>query len=339
MHGSDDEPGDSEEVWACLTRSDLDADLRECDEAVADAGNSASRSAEDLRGTLTGEAFAGEAIDTEVFISRHTADQELSTGLQQLYAEVEMLQFNVASMVALLTQGPLRAPEPQPAPSGAARAFGVEAQAALAALPTLSLPASAASLADYQERLKSLPPCLALPRDLRLSSRRLDPRQDEKDINRDRLEVNGVEVRGAEGGYNAAVATIAEALQADSPDLPADAARRAAQLLLGALNRTTSGFIAFEEVLRLYDCPDVVVVSPESAAARPLEAAITGGVVLGRAHTRYAVHRTDGEGRVASVDVYVAFRCSGQSLQKEELEVPARVLMYRSATAGDSPVK
>ncbi|CAE7878665.1 unnamed protein product, partial [Symbiodinium microadriaticum] len=83
----------------------------------------------------------------------------------------------------------------------------------------------------------------------------------------------------------------------------------------------------------LYDCPDVVVVSPESAAARPLEAAITGGVVLGRAHTRYAVHRTDGEGRVASVDVYVAFRCSGQSLQKEELEVPARVLMYRQFKA------
>eukprot|EP00439_Symbiodinium_sp_Y106_P038417 s116_g4.t1 len=123
MHTSDDEPGDLEEVWACLTRSDLDADLRECDDA-----------------------------DTEVFISRHTADQELSAGLQQLYAEVEMLQFNVASMVALLTQGPLRPPEPRPPPSGAARAFGVEAQAALAALPTLSLPASAASLADYQER-------------------------------------------------------------------------------------------------------------------------------------------------------------------------------------------
>ena len=32
----------SQQVWACLTRSDLDADLRECDDAVADAGNSAA---------------------------------------------------------------------------------------------------------------------------------------------------------------------------------------------------------------------------------------------------------------------------------------------------------
>merc|ERR1712232_1045613 len=84
----------------------------------------------------------------------------------------------------------------------------------------------------------------------------------------------------------------------------------AAQMLLSGLNRTSSGFAAFEEVLRLFDCPDVVIVSPQSAAARPLEAIVIGGIALGRAHTRYAVHRADtgNDSPLLVVDAEFTFR-------------------------------
>mmetsp|Transcript_11521 Transcript_11521/g.21792 ORF Transcript_11521/g.21792 Transcript_11521/m.21792 type:complete len:341 (-) Transcript_11521:7-1029(-) len=337
MSDKEDDLDDADEVWACLTRSDLEADLRESDDAVAAAGDNAmaGRSATELREALRSEVFAGEAIDTDIFVSRHGADQDMAAGLQKLYAEVEMLQFNVASMVAAVSHGPLSPPLALP-PMSLVKAFGVEAQATLAALPALRLPSSASSFSEFQERLATLPACLTLQRSLHISAKKVDTRQDEKDINRDKLEVNGVEVHGAEGGYQAAVATIAKALQAGDvaasrPTWPSHLATRAAQGLLSALNRTTSGFMAFEEVLRFYDCPDIVVVSPESAAARPLEAAITGGVVLGRAHTRYAVHSADGAQRVATVDAFVVFRCSSSLLQEDEAEVPARILLYRLA--------
>jgi len=40
---------------------------------------------------------------------------------------------------------------------------------------------------------------------------------------------------------------------------------------------------------RLLNAPDFVVLSPESAKARPLELAIVGGMAMGRAHTRALV--------------------------------------------------
>merc|ERR1712060_100900 len=81
------------------------------------------------------------------------------------------------------------------------------------------------------------------------------------------------------------------------------------EMLLGVLNRTNSGFAAFEEVLRMFDCQDVVIISPDSSAARPLEVAVLSGCALGRAHTRYAVRRADAAGDpLAVVDADFTFR-------------------------------
>merc|ERR1711972_1034440 len=145
---------------------------------------------------------------------------------------------------------------------------------------------------------------------------------DAKDINRDALLVNGVAISGARGGYAAAVAALADGLRAASNDAGGrswnvDEEELAAQLLLGTLNRTSSGFIAFEEVLRLFDCPDAAVVAPESAAAKPLEALVIGGVVLGRAHTRYSVRRFDGSNApLVVIDAVFTFRVSTSVLQR-----------------------
>ncbi|CAJ1358090.1 unnamed protein product [Effrenium voratum] len=310
---NEDEEEEEEEVWACLGPADLEADLAAAEPQAAE-----------LRRSLE--------VDIDFFTARHAADRKMASGLQRLCAEAELLQFNLASMVAKVAHGPLA---PGPASWGpGSNVFGPEAQVPL---PSLSLAVPGGSgLAEYLERLAALPRCVAVARDLHFAASKLDVRQDEKDINRDRLEVNGVEVFGAQGGYQAAVAAVVGALRAGdaAAGLPAwgEEATCAAQLLLSNLNRTTSGFVAFEEILKLLDSPEVVI-SPESAKARPLEAALTGGVALARAHTRYAVHRAEG-GRLAAFDVFVCFRVASTALRQlaagAELQVPARVLIYRS---------
>ncbi|CAL1167836.1 unnamed protein product [Cladocopium goreaui] len=134
--------------------------------------------------------------------------------------------------------------------------------------------------------------------------------------------------QNGKGGYHAAVRAIAEVL-----DHGRGFGCSAAQMLLSVLNRTTSGFMAFEEVLKLLEA-DVVVISPESASARPLELSIVGGMALGRAHTRYAVHRADASGQLLSVDAFVCFRVEGEKLQQlveqVELKVACNILIYKS---------
>lgn len=304
-----------EEVWACLTGADLAADLAGLDGAVAEAAEAAEV-----------QRLLGEAA-----VISNESDQKIASSLQKLCAEAEQMQFNLASMVARITPpGPL-------APRGVPSAVVAEGWDVQASPPALNFrwPSSAASLEDYEERLRAMPAAVAIRRELQLSLSKLDCRQDEKDINRDTLEVNGLEVKGAEGGYHAAVRAIAKVLDRGT----GRGCSEAAQMLLSVLNRTTSGFMAFEEVLKLLES-DVVVISPESAAARPLELSIVGKTsaltALGRAHTRYGVHRADASGQLLSVDAFVCFRVEGEKLQrldKEELEVACNILIYKSSPA------
>lgn len=301
-----------EEVWACLTSADLAADLADL---ASGAGHADGAEAEVQR--LLGEAA----------VISNESDQKIASSLQRLCAEAEQMQFNLASMVAKITPlGPL-APRAT-AVSAVETTSGWDVQAMP---PTLGFrwPSGAQSLEDYEERLAAMPESVAIKRDLQLSLSKLDCRQDEKDINRDTLEVNGLEVKGAEGGYHAAVRAIAEVLDHGR----GFGCSAAAQMLLSVLNRTTSGFMAFEEVLKLLEA-DVVVISPESASARPLELSIVGGMALGRAHTRYAVHRADASGQLLSVDAFVCFRVEGEKLQQlveqVELKVACNILIYKS---------
>eukprot|EP00931_Biecheleriopsis_adriatica_P057417 TRINITY_DN34052_c0_g1_i1.p1 TRINITY_DN34052_c0_g1~~TRINITY_DN34052_c0_g1_i1.p1 ORF type:complete len:370 (+),score=101.00 TRINITY_DN34052_c0_g1_i1:52-1161(+) len=366
IEGQDDKEAENpDDVWACLTEADLEADLLESVEAREAAAIGLRRNTlvqaphDELKAALKRGAggMLDASVDTDVFLAAQTAIRDMAADLHGVIAEVEMLQFNTAALVASVAHGPFRPPG-LPESGGkwiglpAKDVFGPDAAPPLAPLEAATPCAlgGASSLADYEQRLEALPRALVLGREITLSVKGLDCRQDEKDINRDNLIVNGVEISGAQGGYQAAVAAIAAGLRAGEaaagrPGWPEAAEHLCAQLLLGALNRTTSGFAAFEEVLKLLDCPGVVVVSPQSAAARPLEAAITGGVALGRAHTRYGVHRADGGGDkpLALIDAYFTFRVSSQDLFslvaseatkrehgiRDELPVPAQVLLQR----------
>lgn len=307
-----------EEVWACLTSADLAADLADlAGHGAGHAGHGAGHVDAEVQRLL------GEAA-----VISNESDQKIASSLQKLCAEAEQMQFNLASMVAKITPpGPL-APRAT-AVSAVEKTSGWDVQAMPPTLGFFTWPSGAQSLEDYEERLAAMPESVAITRDLQLSLSKLDCRQDEKDINRDTLEVNGLEVKGAEGGYHAAVRAIAEVLDHGR----GVGCRAAAQMLLSVLNRTTSGFMAFEEVLKLLEA-DVVVISPESASARPLELSIVGGMALGRAHTRYAVHRADASGQLLSVDAFVCFRVEGEKLQQlveqVELKVACNILIYKS---------
>mmetsp|Transcript_51946 Transcript_51946/g.93402 ORF Transcript_51946/g.93402 Transcript_51946/m.93402 type:complete len:361 (-) Transcript_51946:67-1149(-) len=339
-----------DDEWACLTQADLEADLAESEEAVAPVSshllNPQGASEEELQRLV--QSGAAPSFDVgSLFKARRTL-HGVAVDLQSALAEVEALQFASAALVASLLYGPLRPSSwtaaGSPVQWKAAEEFG--SSAVPAAPPSLELdpPASAGSLADYQRRLTGLPRSLFVPRDVRLCMREVDKYQDEKDINRDELRVNGAPISGARGGYVAAVAAIAGALHTANADggreaWCSEAEEHAAQMILGILNRTSSGFAAFEEVLRLFDCPEVVLVAPESAAARPLECAVLKGLVLCHAHTRYSVRRSDGSGApVAVIDAIFAFRIptallkrlverpDGQSSWPIE-ELPAAVLL------------
>lgn len=316
------------EDWACLTQADLDADLAESEEAAVPASshllNPQGTSEEELQKLV--QRGAAPSFDVgSLFKARRTL-HGVAVDLQSALAQVEVLQFVSASVVASLLYGPLRPPSwpDAGAASGVAAAKEFGTSAVVAPPPALELdpPASASSLPDYLRRLVGLPRSLFVQRGIRLCVGEVHKYQDEKDINRDELRVNGAPISGARGGYVAAVAAIASALHAASASggreaWHSEAEERAAQMILSILNRTSSGFAAFEEVLRLFDCLEVVVVAPESAAARPLECVVLEGLVLCHAHTRYSVRRADGSGApLVIVDAIFAFRVPTATLRR-----------------------
>ena len=112
----------------------------------------------------------------------------MAVRLQKLCADVELFQFNQAFLVATL---------------------GItEAVPVVPVVPPrldLEWPSGAQGEKDYEQRLRALPNCLALLGSLRLEA---DMRQDEKDLNRDLLSVNGQQILGHEGGYQQALKVI-----------------------------------------------------------------------------------------------------------------------------------
>eukprot|EP00927_Polykrikos_kofoidii_P026844 TRINITY_DN23835_c0_g1_i1.p1 TRINITY_DN23835_c0_g1~~TRINITY_DN23835_c0_g1_i1.p1 ORF type:complete len:371 (+),score=77.24 TRINITY_DN23835_c0_g1_i1:91-1203(+) len=327
--------------WACLTLAEFDADFAESGEA-ATAGKSRQHGDEELRLLLQQRASA-LGISAEVFFSADLTLKGLAAELHGILVQVETLQQDAAALIASARQGPLKPPEEARGRFAGSKAsrhlcasevFGLGARANAAPPSGLDAPAPSSAtggLVDYQRLLEGLPPALFVERRLRLSFGDVNTYQDSKDIGRDNLVINGVAIAGACGGYTAAVAALKAALQQADATAWHGGARggeiaveRGAQLLLSVLNRTSSGFAAFEEVLRLFDCPEVVVVSPESAQAKPLEATVLEGVVLGRAHTRYSVVQADGSGApLAVIDAVFVFRVSTAMLRRLIAEEPS----------------
>eukprot|EP00928_Gymnodinium_smaydae_P030925 TRINITY_DN22859_c0_g4_i1.p1 TRINITY_DN22859_c0_g4~~TRINITY_DN22859_c0_g4_i1.p1 ORF type:complete len:378 (+),score=108.83 TRINITY_DN22859_c0_g4_i1:64-1197(+) len=364
--GLDDEE-EEEDDWACPTLAEIEADLAECEAAAASADSRIDE--EELRSLLR------QRSDAEVFFSMDRALKGIAGELQGVLVQAETLQLDAAALAASIAGGPLKPPEASRGAPSARRPSALDlfgsAAAAQAAIPSSLQPAAPAAAAElssasgvggagagsaggagdlreeYKRLLAGFPPELVVRRSLRLCVGDVNQYQDKKDIGRDQLIVNGRLISGAQGGYAAAVGAIAASL-GEASRWAEGSADRAARLLLSVLNRTSSGFTAFEEVLRLYDCQDAVIVSPESAQARPLELSVLEGVALGRAHTRYAVRLPDGSGEpLLVVDAVFVFRVETSALRQLAADkaggedpdswpastVPALVLLSRSAGA------
>lgn len=328
--------------WVYLSEQDLESDLAEGEEALVpaaacDAAFRGGASEEELRLLLRQGALPSTVDAGALFAAGrelHAAAADLHGALEQ----VESLQFSSALLVAAVSHGPLRPPALGSESLSESADMKLFSDAAAPLQPPdleLDPPAGASTLADYHRRLSMLPKAIAIRRPVRMRLRDVNRHQDEKDINRDELLVNGKAISGARQGYAVAVAELRDALLTSAGEgegaehFSAQRAEQAAELLLSTLNRTSSGGASFEEVLQLFTSPDVVLVAPDSAAARPLEAVVFGGYVLGRAHTRYSLRIADGSGDpLAVVDAVYTFRVGVEEL---------RCIVADSDAAGEEP--
>jgi len=178
--------------------------------------------------------------------------------------------------------------------------------------------ASADDAEDYRRRLDDLPRALLVERRIRLCMAEVNQRQDEKDISRDDLVVNGVPISGSNHGYEKALLALAgglRAMVAAGEAWPCGTKERAAQILLSLLGRTSSGFATLQEALRLYGGSKAVMLAPDSAAAAPLEVMVLRDSVIGRAHTRFRILRADADDDpIGIIDGVFAFQLSYPSL-------------------------
>jgi len=354
MHGAEAEAGDEatdeeeDACWACLSTADVDADLAESAQAAATPVDSRAAAAEEdeLRLLLKQKASAGTAgFNGDVFFSTNVALKHIYAQLQGALVKTETVQLDAAAVIASIQQGPLRPPvqafpldSAHAAKLRAGRLFSTSGWPVTTPTPSLAatLPAAATGFAEYQQLLAGLSQDLFVERPLRLCAGDVNRYQDRKDISRDELIVNGRPVSGAKGGYEAALQEVCAGLRAADDAWPSEEAeKRAGELFLSVLNRTSSGFAAIEEVLRVFNCPAAVIVSPESAKARPLEAMVLEGVALGRAHTRYSVLRSDASGDpLAVIDATFVFRVGTATLRRLAMPVEKENLAMKLPDGG-----
>ena len=102
--------------------------------------------------------------------------------------------------------------------------------------------------------------------------------QDVKDLQRDSVCINGQFFCGAECGYEAILAHLVQ--------LVGEPASRA----LSIANRTFSGGVAFDQVMRCFASDGIVAIAPLSAEAEPLDIVVVPkrGILI-RAQTKYAL--------------------------------------------------
>lgn len=105
--------------------------------------------------------------------------------------------------------------------------------------------------------------------------------QDLKDIQRDSVCINGSTLLGANVGYDNIVKTLEASLPSNSEEL--------AKSILSIGNRTFSGGVAFDKVLSVLRSDEVVLVSPVSSDAEPIDVVVLKDRVLIRCHTRYSI--------------------------------------------------
>ena len=115
--------------------------------------------------------------------------------------------------------------------------------------------------------------------------------QDTKDIQRDSVCLNGQLLVGSEcGGYSTILDALVECITAGGlhGDDEWEDVETLGQVVLSIANRTFSGGIAFDEILKNFPSLNWLV-SPISNEAQPLDIIISGSRAFVRAHTRYLV--------------------------------------------------
>ena len=271
--------------WPELTVDVVQADLQQ----VTRGGRrlSAALSAESVGSSINeGDEWTVVTKGVEVPPTRHGRFESVRNTVSLMKKKLTKLKYNLSmtTMHALSTFGSSH--ETFVSPLDFATQGGEE-------LP--NLPSGAADMNQYVELLTGVETCCVSVTSLLMdhirdsrTSANLD--QDLKDIQRDSVVVNGQLFRGAETGYQRIVNEIAKEITANVD------AEEISRIALSVANRTFSGGIAFDNVIKIFmsDALDVLVV-PISAEAEPLDVAIVSPCsVVVRAHTKY---RIESEGK------------------------------------------
>ena len=156
-------------------------------------------------------------------------------------------------------------------------------------------PSQASTLVEYRAMFGDFPEifCASISTlvEDHLVATSLDPSsaQDEKDIGRDTVCVQGKTMAGSVEGYGKICTQLG--LHVNAP--VADRAE-IARLALSLASRTFSGGAAFDLVMSVFGNEHVLIL-PLSSDAEPLDLVVVAGELLIRAHTKYALRSVDEE--------------------------------------------
>jgi hypothetical protein len=179
-----------------------------------------------------------------------------------------------------------------------------------------SLPSKALSVEEYVKRFSEMGTvCVSVTTHCLSHMQSFEsPTQDMKDIQRDSVVVNGKIFRGAESGYQRIVNEIAKGITDPLID-----AEEIARKSLSVANRTFSGGIAFDHVIRTLqpEKDDLVVIVPVSAEAEPLDIAVVENrnQILVRAHTKYRIEDHNTGGPIGTVNACLLAEVRAERIQ------------------------
>eukprot|EP00397_Hematodinium_sp_SG-2012_P043824 GEMP01048803.1.p1 GENE.GEMP01048803.1~~GEMP01048803.1.p1 ORF type:complete len:309 (+),score=44.06 GEMP01048803.1:139-927(+) len=229
------------------------------------------------------------AVPGDTLFDTSTKLRQSKSELERCLLRQEELAMSYASVLAMM---------------GDAEATGVKDYLSVPMSLGLSpdLPSTATNADEYLKLVTDFPAVYRIEIE-HIFEDEIDEYQDGKDLQRDCLLLNGQLLVGAEQGY----AKIVQETQQFS------GSERCAKRILQALNRTFSGGTAFDHILRCFGS-EFVDITPASADAKPLTVAVTKGLSLGSAHTRYLIFSQSSGEKICEVDAHFTFRMVGENM-------------------------
>ena len=184
-----------------------------------------------------------------------------------------------------------------------------------------SIPSSATSMDEYLAMVRQWNlVCVSVTP--ALSTHIVDAHQDQKDLQRDCVRINGEVLNGSVVGYPSILKQLSEAACGDTA---------LATRSLSVANRTFSGGVSFDQVMRFFANEQLVFLAPDSTSAEPLDVvAGDNGVVHVKAHTRYSVFGEKDGRNLFSVDAFLIAEIHHVNTRASDSSSAAYVWLQRS---------